>query len=268
MHTPSNRFPRGARRLLAPGWLCAVSVALLPGTGTAQEPKLVDTTRTTIEKWVETKSLLSKEKREWTLGRETLQDRIDVHAREIESLKKRIADAETKIAEADKLHGELAVEDARLGTSEQKLRQEIVVLEKRTRELLPRLPEPLREQLTPVSQLLPEKPEECKLRLDERYRNVLFVCRQIHKWNREVTVKSELRPLPDGSSVEVTVVYVGVGQGYYVGMKGTVAGTGTASPTGWVWTPANELAAEITAVVAVLKNEEVARFVRLPVQIL
>ena len=240
------------------------------GALTAQEAtgQGVDAARATLEKWVEARQLLSKEKKEWELGKETLRDRIDVLRRESAAMQKRIDDAETSIAEADKKRGELTAEDEQRKTSEAQLLQRVGQLERTLLELLPRLPDPLRQQIAPVSQMVPFEPAQTKLRPDERLRNVLFIGKQIHKWNREITLKSEVRTQLDGSSVEVTVIYVGIGQGYYASGDGKVAGTGTATATGWVWTPNNNLAPEVAAAIAILKNEKVAAFVRLPVQIL
>ncbi|MBL8749820.1 MAG: DUF3450 family protein [Planctomycetes bacterium] len=259
--TPSA--PSGWRSLIA----CFVMSSLFAALP-AQESGQVGAARTTLEKWVEVRGLLSKERRDWDLAKETLKDRIDVQRREIASLRQRIADAEKNIGAADTKFGELAGELERRKTTETKLSEHIVALEKRVLDLLPRLPEPLREKIRPVSQLIPERAEDAKLRLDERFRNVLFVCKQVHQWNREVTVRSEVRPLPDGTSVEVTVVYLGIGQAFYSGSKGRLAGVGVPGANGWSWTPANELAPEVALVVAMLAGEKVAAYVRLPVQIL
>ena len=83
----------------------------------------------------------------------------------------------------------------------------------------------------------------------------------------EILVTSEVRALPDGSSAEVTAIYLGLGQGYYSGANGSIAGVGTATEEGWEWTPADDAAPEIARVVAILKNEEAAAFVQLPVEI-
>ena len=95
----------------------------------------------------------------------------------------------------------------------------------------------------------------------------------IDKWNREVTVGSERRDLPNGKSVSVTVLYIGLAQGYYVGGpdaegKPTIAGVGVAAKDGWRWTPANELAKDVQLAVSVYRNEVLARLVQLPVSIL
>lgn len=263
-------FPPAPRSPAACRARASLAALVLGGLVAAQQSAGSDVaaTRAALEKWAEASRLISKEKKDWQLGREALRDRIDLLRRETEAMQKRIVDAEANIAEADRKRAELVVEDERRRATEAQLLQQVAQLEAGVLALLPRLPDPLREQIKPVSQLLPANPEESKQRLDERYRNVLFVCKQIHKWNREITLKSEVRAMPDGSSVEVAVMYVGLGQGYYTGGGGKVAGTGTATASGWLWTPANELAAEIAAAIAILKNERVAAFVRLPVQIL
>jgi hypothetical protein len=114
---------------------------------------------------------------------------------------------------------------------------------------------------------MPEDPEESKLSLGERFQNIIGILNEVTKFNREITVRSEVRTLPDGSSAEVTAMYVGIGQAYYVNAAGDIAGVGTASAEGWIWTPTNEAAAKIMDAIAILNNEKVADFVQLPVTI-
>lgn len=265
-HDIRNLLRRAPRFVLA----AVAALLLLSGTSTAQAgtgPD-VDATRASLEKWAEASRLVSNEKKDWQLGKETLRDRIDLLHREVAAMQKRIVEAEASIAEADKKRGELAAEDERRKITEKMLLERVVQLEQSMLDLLPRLPQPLREQIKPVSQLIPTSGAETKARLDERFRNVLYVGKQIHKWNREITLKSEVHTQPNGTSVEVAVMYVGIGQGYYASGDGKVAGAGTATAAGWVWTPDNSLAPEIALAIAVLKNERTAQFVRLPVQIL
>jgi hypothetical protein len=89
----------------------------------------------------------------------------------------------------------------------------------------------------------------------------------VNKFNREITVTSEVRTLADGNVAEVTALYIGLGQVYYVGANGTVAGVGRPSQNGWKWEPANDTADRISDAIAILKNEKVADFVPLPVKV-
>jgi hypothetical protein len=244
----------------------AAFAVCLPAQQTNQDP--LATARTTLEQWVETRRLTSQEKRDWVVGKESLTARIDVVKREIESLKKRITDAEGSIAEADKKRTELIAENEKKRQTEAKLIEQVVAMEARALRLLPRLPDPLRERVKPLSQRLPRAGEETKQSAGERWQNVVGILNEVHKWNREITVTSEVRTMGDGSSVEVAVFYIGVGQGFYAGANGKVAGVGAATAEGWQWRAANELAPDVLRAIAIFKNEQVAAFVRLPIQIL
>ncbi|MCG8432352.1 MAG: DUF3450 domain-containing protein, partial [Candidatus Omnitrophica bacterium] len=113
----------------------------------------------------------------------------------------------------------------------------------------------------------PERPDETKLSLGERFQNIVGVLNEVSKFNREITLASEVRNLPDGTSAEVTTIYVGIGKAYYVNNKGDIAGIGSASENGWRWRTANEAAPEIARAIAILKNEQAAAFTQLPVEI-
>lgn len=267
---------RGALRTL--GWpvtLGALGVlgAGLLATGAAPVPQEPDVgeARAMLEQWVEIRRVISQEKRDWALGREVLQDRIELVQHEIDSLKERIADAEESIAKADEDRAELFEQNERLKESSGALTGTVAGLETRTRELLARLPEPIRERVKPLSQRLPAPPkdgaEETKLSLGERFQNVVGILNEVNKFDGVITATSEVRALPDGTSAEVTVLYLGLGQAFYAGASGQVAGVGTSSADGWVWTPANELAGEIARAIAIFENEQAAAFVQLPIRV-
>lgn len=236
----------------------------IPGAGDKGE---VDDVRGTLDKWVETRRVISQERQDWALSREMLTDRIALMEREVGALRTRIAGAETSVAEADKKRLELLAENESLQQVADGLRGRVVKLEARARELLKRLPDPIRERVKPLSQRLPEDPEETKISLSERFQNVVGILNEVDKFNREITVVSEVRTLANGKAAEVTALYVGLGQAYYVNTTGTTAGVGTPSEDGWIWTPANDAADEIAKAIAVLKNEQAAEFVLLPAEI-
>lgn len=244
--------------------LCLPLSGADPGVEGSQEP---GGTRATLDKWVETRRIISKERQEWALGREMLTDRVDLLAREIESLRSKMGTAETSIADADKRRLELIDEHESLKQVADGLKVTVTGLESRTRTLLRRLPEPIRERIKPLSQRLPDDPEQTKISLSERFQNVVGILNEVDKFNREINVGSEVRTLANGNSAEVTALYLGIGQGYYVDATGTSAGVGTATEDGWAWTPSNETAGEIARAVAILKNEAVAEFVLLPLEV-
>lgn len=245
-------------------------VAAAAALGLAAEPVArdsVESAREALEKWVETRKVISKEKQDWALGRELLDERIKLVEREIASLREKISQAEKSISDTDKKRAELVEENNKLKNASATLASTVAKLETRTISLNSRLPDPIRERIKPLSQVLPEDPNDTKLSLAQRFQNVVGILNEVNKFNREITVTSEVRTLDDGSTAEVTALYVGLGQAYYTGANGTTAGVGRPSEDGWKWDSANDAASSIANAVAILKNEMVAAFVPLPVKV-
>jgi hypothetical protein len=263
--TPIKKY----QRIPALALLLCCSVFATPLQSVADEAAddSVGNTRAALEKWVETRRIISKEKQDFELGLEMLNERIALIENEIGSLQEKIKETEGSISEADKKRVELVDGNEKFKTASASLVAIVMALEKRTTSLLAQLPKPIIDRVKPLSQRFPEDGKETKLSLGERFQNVVGVLNEINKFNREVTVTSEVLNLPDHSSVEVTALYVGIGQGYYANTNGDVAGTGRATQEGWVWTPANESASQITQAIAILKNEAMASFVELPIKI-
>ncbi len=244
--------------------LAAVAAVGAAGAGMRED---IDNTRATMEKWVETQRVISKEKQEWALGREMLNERIAVVEREIASLREKIDQAKESISDADKKRVELVDENEKLKSAAGMLAGTVAKLESRTAVLISRLPDPIRDRIKPLSQSLPQDPNATKLSLAQRFQNVVGILNEVNKFNREITVTSEVRTLADGNAAEVAAIYVGLGQAYYTGANGAVAGVGRPSESGWSWEPANDSARQIADAIAILKNEKVASFVLLPLKV-
>ena len=235
-------------------------------TLTAESGDIAET-RASIERWVEAKKLISKERNDWELGREILQDRIALVQREIETARKQIAESHENITTADQQRQELVARNQTLESGSNDMLAAVTAMEARIHRLISRLPDPALERIEQLTGRLPDGAADTDLTVSERYLTVVGIVNEINKFAREVTMTSEVRQLADGSSAEVTAIYIGLGQGYYVGGNGTIAGIGTATDAGWQWTENNSAAERISQAIAILKNESVASFVKLPVDI-
>ncbi|HSV27692.1 MAG TPA: DUF3450 family protein [Sedimentisphaerales bacterium] len=227
----------------------------------------IENTKLALEKWVETQRIISQEKRDLALAREMLTERIELVGREIKSLRERISQAQEGITETDAKRLKLVEENDKLKRSSESLAIRLGALEERTKKLLAHLPNPIRERVKPLSQRLPDGTAETRLSTSERFQNVVGILNEIDRFNREISVTSEVSTLKDGSSVEVTTLYIGISRGYYVNADRTLAGVGAPSDAGWIWTPANEVAGQVSDTIAILRNEKIASFVQLPVTI-
>lgn len=252
-----GRLPALVGALLLAG--AAASLAQEPG------PSNLQSSRDTVAKWVETQQILAREKKDWQDGKEILERRIELLESEIRALETKVSETRSTLGEADRRRYELVTEGESLRLAAAALAERVGRLEEKVRALLSRSPEPLRDRVAPLSQRLPAPGATTALSLGERYQNVIGVLNEVNKFQRDVTVASEIRTLSDGSRVEVQALYLGLGQGYYVTADGSAAGVGVPSDEGWDWTQTNELAPAVRQAIAILQNESVPAYVPLPV---
>ncbi|MFT7463601.1 MAG: hypothetical protein ACI9EF_001946 [Pseudohongiellaceae bacterium] len=235
------------------------------GLASVDDETAVESARGALEQWVQTRQVLSKERSDWAFGRELLEERVELVRREVESLRERVTEARENLAAAELKKEELLKEQARLQLASKELVATAGVLESRTLQLIERLPEPIEKRVEPLSQRLPDPETETTLSLSERFQNVVGILNAVNKFNRDMTLTSEVRTLADGTSAEVATLYAGLGQAWYCSGNGLAAGVGSSTAEGWVWRPATEAAAAIQRAIAILENEVVAEFVQLPV---
>jgi len=235
---------------------------------TSETAPMIEATRETLTKWVETKQLISKEKSEWTSGKEILEDRIRLAEAETTTVRDKLKEISIAVAEAQKKRDELAAQNDKLKATAERSKAMVITAEKKLRPLLPQLPEPLREKLKPIIARFPEDSEKSTASLAERLQNVLGILDQASALNSTVASVKELRTFPDGTRAEVTTVYLGLAQAYYTNREGTLAGTGHPGPDGWVWKPDNANGKKILLAVHILEGKEKgATFIDLPVKI-
>lgn len=230
----------------------------------------IENTKVVLEKWVETQKVISQEKRDFEIAKEMLNQRVELVQREIDNLRDKIAEAEKSIDEADKKRAEMLKENDKLKQASDSLDSDLASLESRTKTLITQLPQPIVEKIKPLSQVLPQSPEkakEAKLTTSQRFQNVIGILNEVDKFNRDITVTSEVRELEDGSSVEVTALYVGISQAYFANANGTIAGVGSSTADGWIWKTDKSSAQTIYDAISIMKNEKQPSFVQVPVDI-
>jgi len=235
---------------------------------TSETAPLIEATRETLTKWVETKQLISKEKSEWASSKDILEDRVRLAQAETTTVRDKLKEISVAVAEAQKKRDELAAQTDKLKATAEKSKTMVIAAEKKLRPILPQLPEPLREKLKPIIARFPEDSEKSTASLAERLQNVLGILDQASAFNSTVASVKELRTFPDGTRAEVTTVYLGLAQAYYTNREGTLAGIGHPGPDGWVWKPDNTNGKKILLAVQYLEGKEKGTtFIDLPVKI-
>jgi len=265
-------FTKAARTmvlLIAVGLAPSLAISVETGTETAGAvtgaPKLEET-RVTMDKWIETQQIISKERKDWQKGKEILLGRLELVKNEIDSLSETIRQAASGMAEDDKKRDELITENEKLKAAEALLTNAVMGMEEEVRNLrlFKQLPEPILTKLQPLYQRLPEDSLSTKASTAERFQNVLGILNELNKANNEITVSYEVHNLSNGTPSEVKAIYVGLAQAYYVSAGGE-SGIGYPTDEGWKWEPSQAVSRDVVLALEILDGKHSPAFVPLPV---
>lgn len=247
----------------------ARSASQSPGSsdvGTSTAPRKIEETRLTLNKWIETQQILSKERNEWAQGKEILAGRIELVEREIAALQDKIKSTVEAVNDSNKKRdGFLAQKESLEGTTAQ-LTLAVADMESEVKKLFPSLPAPIQEKLQPLRQRIPEDASQTKASVAERFQNVLGILNEVNKANSEIAVTFEVHELSSGKPSEVQAIYVGLAQAYYHSPNGE-AGIGRPTPTGWRWEPSKALGGDVFTALEILQGKHTPAFVPLPVKL-
>ena len=218
---------------------------------------------TLIEQYVQTKWRISEKSNAWREQKRIFQDRISLNERLMAETRERIEKVKKRIEDSKKKRDELQADRNALAKTASVFEERLEELEARTRKLLGRLPVPVKDEVKIYSQQIPKEGEKTTIKSRDRLAHMVAIWNQAAKFNGQISVVPEELKMQDGRSLQVEVLYLGLGQAYYASLDRKLAGTGTYSDEGWVWTPANEHAEAISNAIAIHGGSPAA-FIRLP----
>lgn len=214
-----------------------------------------------VREWVRVKKQISAERADWEAEKQSLSDLNALREKEISQLDELIEAAGSRLADAEKQRADLREEEANLRERRKLLEARITKLETALREVVPRFPPPLRNQVEPVLARLETADSEASLQ--DRYRDLLTVLGEAGQFDRTLTIDSEIRAI-DGEQVEVQVLYLGLARAWYVDRAGRHAGTGIPTAEGWRWTENPSVAPSVRRAIAIRRKEAAPAIVSLP----
>ena len=228
----------------------------------------VDGFRTKMEKWVETRQLISQERADWEVEQETMRASRKLLGQEKEALEAEIAELEETNTQSDDERRDLLLERGEYQRANRALEARIRALEEDVLALAPRLPGPLQQKLELLLVQIPEDPEQTTVPLGQRLMSVLGVLAQAEKFNGTATFVGETRAVDGDQKVAVRTLYWGLGQAVYVDARGETAGIGRPGPEGWEFSDEPELAGDAARLLDIYEgNVDAIEFVPLPVAV-
>jgi hypothetical protein len=251
------------------GALAVLAVLGLSPAGAQTVQAGVDGFRAKLEKWVETRQIVSEETADWEVERETLEATRDLLRDEKKSLTEEIAALKATATGADAERDELLARRDEYQAAGAALAERIRGMERDVRAIAPQLPEPLQNKLELLLVQIPEDPGESTQDLGSRLMNVLGVLAQAERWNGTATFVGETRAVDGGDQkVSVRTLYWGLGQAIYVDAQGKTAGVGRPGADGWQFSDEAGMAADAQRLLDIYEgNVDAIEFVPFPVAI-
>ncbi|MCC5806084.1 MAG: DUF3450 family protein [Opitutales bacterium] len=244
--------------------IMAGALVLTAVAATGSEP--VRRLQATLQEWVEVEKAVSEEENNWLIERQLIGDSIAVLTAQRDTFEERKAAAEETTSRAAAERLELAEERESLEAVSRLTEETVRAYERQMLDLIPRLPDPLRQELSAVTRRIPRDPEDTSLGLSVRVQNLVAVLSQVDRFNTTVTKVSEIRDLEEGAR-EVSTLYFGLAVAYFVDQTGSFAGYGLPGADGWEWRTDTSLSGPLRNLMAVYEGTREAQFIALPVSI-
>jgi len=223
--------------------------------------------RSAIEKWVETRQLISKTRSDWQTDKETLEQTVALYERELKSIDEQMSKVSTNNTQVTKEMAEAEALKKSSNEARDRAAQFATEFEAKLKKIAPQLPQPLQDIVKKDLSRIPADPANTKMLAAERVQVCVAMLNELDKFNNAVNVFSEKHKNDKGEEVAVQTLYVGLGAAYFVNDTADFAGTGAPGANGWQWSNKPEIAPQVQEAVKIYRNEKTARFLTLPVAI-
>ncbi|MFP4283585.1 MAG: DUF3450 family protein [Opitutales bacterium] len=239
----------------------------LPVAALTASPGALETARSTIQEWATAEKAISREAAEWEAQKTLLRDLIAVEAERIERLEGELATYETGLSASHEERAALLDQQEALQVHSAATERFLARIEGDLRDLRPRLPEPLQNDLAAIYARLPGAAASTTLSLGERMQTVVTLLGRVRQFDSRLTVTESIRALPGGmGEASVRTLYLGLAHAYYLAPGD--AGIGRVGPEGWIWESRPEFADAIREALLLAEGEALEpKFVDLPVTV-
>jgi hypothetical protein len=227
----------------------------------------LESTRNVLDKWVQTKQIISKEQSDWRLEQSILAETQTLLDSQLERLDTSIEDLNNTATAADEDRSQLTAQKEAIAEASAVVELHIAELETQMKRVVKTLPTPLVEKIKPLIRRLPDDSNDTKLSLGERVQNIVGILSQTDKFNTTITQTSESRELDGGKVIEVRTLYWGLAMAYYVDAAGEYAGIGYPGKDGWEWPQIDGAGPQIKKLLDVYEGSEEIQFVDVPARI-
>ena len=243
------------------------ALALVSGLN-AQTSQQVELARQKIQEWVQTRQVISKERTEWKVQKESLLSTKELLEEELAEVEEKLANLSGNESAADAKRAELTEEKENLEAATSSVKNKLADLETELKGMVKRFPEAFLQQIDPLLRRIPEDPyKPGRATVGERLPNVVGIIQAASKFNSTLHLFRETVE-HDGKEVQVDVLYWGMAIAYFVDQNNTYSGYKVPGNDGWDSKVMPEIAEQVRDLVDMYqrKNPNI-EFIDVPVAI-
>jgi hypothetical protein len=229
----------------------------------------IEDSRAALEQWLETRRVESRERADWTVERELLQDSQQFLSAERERLQGLLDELAEQQDMAQTERTDLAQEREQLAASAAIVERALPQLEAQILRLAAGFPRPLREQVQPLLRRIPQEGHRANIGMAERLQNIVGILSEADRFNGNLTLTREIREQGETgmTAAEVRTLYIGLSMAYFVDGSGRNAGIGFPSADGWQWQTMEGHANAIRDLMDDYEGSGIIRLIRLPAKV-
>ena len=222
-----------------------------------------------FKEWIATERLISKESSNWEIEKVALQELISLLEEEKQVIQEKLdfVEKENSSGKAERI--KLADQNEDLKASILPVTQTLEILESKIKQLTPRFPPPLQDDLQSFLNRIPkDKKQTNASSVSQRMQALVGALATIDKFNSSIALDEKLLGT-DSGAVKVSVLYFGLGIAYFSDETGSKAGYLLPSKSGWDEFDKPESGPPILEAIAYFNRtaQKQATFVNLPFKI-
>ncbi|MFC5049454.1 DUF3450 family protein [Rubritalea spongiae] len=239
-----------------------IATGLSIGLSQAAEPEKVLSpadARAMVGEWVQVEKLITEEQNNWERQQAAMLDLLELYQTEVELINEELEAAGDSTSELDDKSEQLKQQTAAYQKQREVLELQCLKHAKRFVELSQRFPQPLQDQIKREVSIV----EDTESTLRERSIALLDALKSAGQFNRTITY-TDLEEEVEGTTRQLRVLYLGLGQAFYV--SGEKAGIGRPEKGSWKWQEVPNSKASISKAIAVYQKTARPELITLPVE--
>tara|TARA_B100001094_G_C18194628_1_gene809777 strand:- start:7499 stop:8239 length:741 start_codon:yes stop_codon:yes gene_type:complete len=210
--------------------------------------------------WIQAKKQVSDLRLSWQEEKQKLQQQQQLYKVEKKALKEQLKLTHQDATDVDKQKHKLLSQQQDLEVQAQVWEQESSAFSEKLLYIWDRLPVPLQRQLEHEKKQIVHR----KSSLSERYRSMLTVIKQLHQFQKIISLTDHKIQIGSQSYV-VEALYTGIHQAWFITPDHQKVGYGVATEQGWIWRFTPQYKADIQKAFAMFKQQHEVDLVGLPI---